>query len=151
MWPSRRNRSWPVAAHERDVQQLDRGASFEAAVAALGQPHAAHAALADARDQTVRAEGLSRQRRQPGLRRQRDGALEETRLVERVVLRKQRPQVGGEGAVLRSARTPARPRDPRRTCRARDRVGPHRAPAFRAEGRHRPQAAGFASVIARCR
>ena len=35
-------------AHERHVQQLDRGSSFEAAVAALGQPHAAHAALADA-------------------------------------------------------------------------------------------------------
>ena len=35
------------AADQRDVQQLDRRASFEAAVAALGQPDAAHPALAD--------------------------------------------------------------------------------------------------------
>jgi hypothetical protein len=35
------------APHQRDVQQLDRGASFEAAVAALRQPDAAHSALAD--------------------------------------------------------------------------------------------------------
>ena len=35
------------AAHQRDVQQLDRRTSFEAAIAALGEPDAAHAALAD--------------------------------------------------------------------------------------------------------
>ena len=35
------------AAHQRDVQQLDRRAPFETAVAAFGQPHAAHPALAD--------------------------------------------------------------------------------------------------------
>ena len=38
------------AAHQRDVQQLDRRAPLEAAVAALGQPDAAHPALADESD-----------------------------------------------------------------------------------------------------
>ena len=35
------------APHDRDVQQLDRRAPDEPAVAALGQPHASHPALAD--------------------------------------------------------------------------------------------------------
>ena len=52
------------APEQREVQQLDRRAPFEAAVAALGQPHAAHPALTDSRDQAVRAEGLPLQRRQ---------------------------------------------------------------------------------------
>ena len=50
------------APQQREVQQLDRRAPFEAAVAALGQPHAAHAALTDSRDQAVGAEGLPLQR-----------------------------------------------------------------------------------------
>ena len=35
------------AADQRDVQQLDRRASFESAVAPFGEPDAAHSALAD--------------------------------------------------------------------------------------------------------
>ena len=44
------------AADERGVEQLDRRLAFEAAVAALGQPDAAHAAVADGRDQRVGAD-----------------------------------------------------------------------------------------------
>ena len=44
--PSRRNR-FAGTAQQRDAQQLDRRASFEAAVTALRQPDATHAALAD--------------------------------------------------------------------------------------------------------
>ena len=45
-------------SHQRQVQQLDRRAPFEAAVAAFGQPDAAHPALADERNQPVGPEGL---------------------------------------------------------------------------------------------
>ena len=51
------------AADERDVQQLHRSAALVAAVAALGQPHRAHAAAAERRDQRVGADA------QPLLRR----------------------------------------------------------------------------------
>ena len=89
------------AAHQRNVQQLDRRTSFEAAVAALGQPDAAHPALTDTRDQPVGAERLSRQRRgQRGLRPQRHGAFQKTRLVQGLVLREQHAQIGGEDGVL---------------------------------------------------
>ncbi len=50
------------AAEQRDVEQLDRGASLKAAVAALGEPDAARAALPDRRDQPVGAEDLAGQR-----------------------------------------------------------------------------------------
>ena len=63
------------APQQREVQQLDRRAPFEAAVAALGQPHAAHAALTDPRDQAVRTEGLPLQRRQRRAR-QRNGLFQ---------------------------------------------------------------------------
>ena len=42
-----------AAPAERDVQELDRRAAFESAVAALGEPDGAHAALADRRDERV--------------------------------------------------------------------------------------------------
>jgi hypothetical protein len=67
------------AADQRDVEQLDRGPAFEAAVAALREPHAAHPALPDAGDQPVGAELLSRQRqRQRGAPRQRHGPFKKT-------------------------------------------------------------------------
>ena len=49
-----------------DVQQLDGGASLEAAVATLGEPHAAHPALADRRNESVGAEDLPLERRRFG-------------------------------------------------------------------------------------
>ena len=55
----------PVLAfppEERGVQQLDRGPALEAAVAALGQPDAAHSALVDRRHQRVWADRLAGQR-----------------------------------------------------------------------------------------
>ena len=51
------------APDERDVQQLDGRASFEAAVAALGEPDAAHATLADERHQPIGADDLALHRR----------------------------------------------------------------------------------------
>jgi hypothetical protein len=47
------------AADEGDVEELDRSATFEASVAALGEPHAAHTPFPDRRDQAVRTEGLA--------------------------------------------------------------------------------------------
>ena len=89
------------APHQRDVQQLDRRASLEAAVAALRQPDAAHPALADGRDQPVGADDLSLQRRRVG------GGLNagqsrppETRTACRpLVLGEQALQVGAERRV----------------------------------------------------
>src|SRR5262249_3443524 len=39
---------------ERDVEELDRHASLETTIAALGQPDAAHSSLTDERQQTIR-------------------------------------------------------------------------------------------------
>ena len=52
-----------AAADQRGVQQLDRDLALEAAVAARGQPHAAHAAVADRRFQRVGADRDAGQRR----------------------------------------------------------------------------------------
>ena len=125
------------AAHQRDVQQLDRRASFEAAVASLRQPHAAHPALTDTRRQPVGAEGLAGQRHgQPGVRRERHGAFQKTRLVQGLVLLEQQPQIGGEGRVSR-----ADGRQPGRSFLGGDlerlvQVRTDGAPAIRAERRH---------------
>ncbi len=57
------------AADERGVQQLDGDPAVVAPVGALGQPHAAHAAVADRLDQPVRAQlqsGQGRPRRLDG-------------------------------------------------------------------------------------
>ena len=50
------------AADERRVQELHGGAALEAAVAAFREPDRAHAALADERDEPVRADDRARQR-----------------------------------------------------------------------------------------
>ena len=75
MLPSRLNRSSPPLPSERNIEELDRHLALEASVAALRQPHAAHSALANLRDQRVRAEGLARESRlhgsaEPGLLRE---------------------------------------------------------------------------------
>ena len=62
MLPSRRNRSSPAPPDEGEVQQLHRDLTGKATVAALGQPHAAHATLPYRRDERVGAERLARQR-----------------------------------------------------------------------------------------
>src|SRR3954462_10239846 len=81
-------------SHQREVEQLDGDLPFEAAVAALGEPHAAHAALADQRCQTVSADGLASQRlRQRRTRRQRHRLLEKARLVDAVVLGEERLKI----------------------------------------------------------
>ncbi len=54
------------APDEAHVQELHCGLTLEAAVAAPGQPDAAHAALADGRDQRVGTDPLARERRRRG-------------------------------------------------------------------------------------
>ena len=99
------------AADQRDVQQLDRRAAFEAAVAALGEPDAAHPALADRARSAGRRRASGRPAtRQRGARRQRHGAFEKASTsCTAVVLREQRPQIGGEGRRRAREATPARP------------------------------------------
>ena len=48
-----------TAPNERGVEELDRRRALESPVAAAGQPHAAHAARADTRDERVRADDLT--------------------------------------------------------------------------------------------
>src|SRR5678815_3058997 len=43
-------------AHERNVEKLDGDTSFEASIVALREPHTAHAALADLRNERVNAD-----------------------------------------------------------------------------------------------
>ena len=99
------------AADQRDVQQLDRGASLEAAVAALGEPHAAQPALSDMRHQPVGADHLTRERLHPRGPRIQHRAFEEARVVHGLMLSEDGAEVGGEGRVLapRSRRQPGRP------------------------------------------
>ena len=72
------------SADERGVQQLHGDPAVVAPVGALGQPHAAHPAVADRLDQTVRAElqpGQGRPGRLDG-----GGALEEVVVLDGVAL-----------------------------------------------------------------
>jgi hypothetical protein len=101
------------APEPRDVEQLDGGAPFEAAVAALRQPHAAGPALADERDQPVGAQHLAGERRRRRAARRQHHVLEKLRRVHRLVLGR------GAGADRRRARRRARDaRQPRRALLA---------------------------------
>src|SRR5262245_15127966 len=82
-----------ATAEQGDVQELDRRASLEAPVTALGEPDAPHAALTDRRHQGVGAQGLSGKRRLAG---QRDwGVLEKAFLRKRAMLIEKRLELGG--------------------------------------------------------
>ena len=109
-----------AALDERDVQQLDRGAALEPAVAAFGEPHVAAAALADGGEQPIRAEDLTRERRHERQTRIDDDALEEARVVDRLV--------AGEDAI--GDRRRGRDRAPRSTPATRPAPRP-RSPALR--------------------
>src|SRR5256885_3349659 len=52
-----------AAAGKRDVKELHGHAAVEPAVASLGKPNGAHAAVSDRRDQRVRADSLTREPR----------------------------------------------------------------------------------------
>src|SRR5439155_16723837 len=52
-----------AAREQREVEQLDRDVTFEAAVAAPGKPHRAHAALTEQVLERVAADRLALQRR----------------------------------------------------------------------------------------
>ena len=88
------------AADEARVEKLDRDPSFEAAVAALRQPDASHAALADGLDQRVRADRLAGER---GASRRRRGRVFEEFLAGDVVVQRQQPvETLGELRIVRS-------------------------------------------------
>ena len=88
------------AADEARVEKLDGDPSFEAAVAALRQPDAAHAALADGLDQRVRADRLTGER---SASRRRRGCVFEELLARDVVVQRQEPvETLGELRILRS-------------------------------------------------
>ena len=94
------------AADQRDVEQLDGRAALEAAVAALGQPDAAHAALADQR----RRAGTRRRSGPPATasaRRARSAERAARGIATRgrdLVLGEQRLEVRGERGVARANR-----------------------------------------------
>ena len=58
--PSRRKRSMPPRPEQRQVEQLDRDARLVAPVAAVREPHRAHAALAEQPLERVAADDLTR-------------------------------------------------------------------------------------------
>ena len=78
-----------LAADQRRVQQLDRRVPFEAAVAAPRQPHRAHAAMTDRRDQRVGANLLSGERRARGRLGRLRGVGEEPAALDRLLLGEQ--------------------------------------------------------------
>ena len=87
-------------AHQRQVEQLDRGAALEAPVRALGQPDGPHAALPDRRDQPIGADRCSRRATSP-----RDGATSRCS--------RNRSSSTSRGAPRAAARgRPRRPADP---------------------------------------
>ena len=95
-----------AGAHQREVQQLDRGAALEAAVRALGQPDRAHAAVPDRRDQPIGADGVAGERHLLG---RRDGALFEKALFEHgPALVEELLEVGRHVRLLARAGAPAR-------------------------------------------
>src|SRR5688572_12174205 len=121
---------------ERDVEQLHRGAALEPAVASFGEPHVAAAALADGGEQPVRAKDLPRERRHERQPRIDDDALEESRVVDRLVAREDGSEIVSEGGVARRDR-----RQPRTLLGGLDlqrlvEIRAERAPPFRADGRH---------------
>src|SRR6187402_1104202 len=88
------------ASDERHVEQLDCGAALEPSVTAFREPDAAGAALAERRDELVRAEHLPCERRAGNRLRIEHGALQEARLENAVLLRQNRLDVSRERRVL---------------------------------------------------
>ena len=92
------NRSSPRPS-SASVQELDRGPALEPAVAALGEPDAAHTSLTNRRQEGVRPHGLAGARALCGQRR--EGSLfEEMFLRQRAVFLKKRLQLGSQGGIL---------------------------------------------------
>ncbi len=134
MVPSRRKRSSPGAADERNIEQLDRGPPLEPSIGPFREPDRAHAAPPDRSDQAVGAEDLPRERL---LERRtidrRNIAFEEMRRLDGLVLGEQHPEVGCErGVVCPDEAEPGRTfvrGDIERLVQQRAQL----APAFRAE------------------
>src|SRR4029450_2193853 len=81
--------------HEAGVEQLHRRLPLEAAVAAPGEPHAAHPTLPDERDHRVDADRLAGQQSPRGWEGR--AAFEEAFPAESTAFGEERLEVGGEG------------------------------------------------------
>jgi len=79
-------------ADERCVQQLDRHLPFIAAVAAPAEPHAAHAAVTDAREQRV---GADRDAAERGIVLRDRRRVQESFSAQLAMLGKHRGEIGG--------------------------------------------------------
>ena len=82
---------------EVGVEELDRGRPLEAAVAAAGEPHAAHAASPDERDERVGTDRLPFERRHR--RQHRGGVFEEALVLDGRALLEEALHVAREGRV----------------------------------------------------
>ena len=96
--PSRLKRSSAAGPTSAAFSSLTRGAALEAAVAALREPDAAHAAVADRRDERVGADGHAGQRRARAAAS--PPASRKPSACQRAVLGEQRLHVGCELGVL---------------------------------------------------
>ena len=96
------NRSSPTRADERGIQQLDRRAPFEPAVAALRQPHAAHPTLTEPFEQRVCPDGVAGKRWRR--RRHRRAAFEEPLVLNQIELDQQGLEVSGQPGIVRTER-----------------------------------------------
>ena len=107
-----------AAPNQRGVEELDRRGALESPVAAAGKPHAPHAARADTRDERVRTDDLTGERR---------GACESAPPCRRGIPRDRDPGARRAGS--------AGPRQSKvRAARARsatDRAGRSQSPAHR--------------------
>src|SRR5262249_5268368 len=82
------------AADERGIQELHRVGTFDPAVAAPGQPHAAHSARANRRHERVGPNHLAGKRWMARMPRRR--AVEESRAIEIPMFSQQHPEIGGD-------------------------------------------------------
>ncbi len=92
------------AADQRGVQQLHRRVPFEASVAAAREPHRAHPAVTDRRDQRVGANLLPGQRRARGPFGRLREVREEPVALDRLVPGEQAFEVGGDVGRFRTHR-----------------------------------------------
>ena len=134
---------------ERGVQQLDGSLAGKAPVASLGQPHGAHAATSDQREQRVSAD------LEPGQRRLRPHgdyrAAEKAVTIERIAFLEQRLHFRGVIGPPFTKR--CQPRLPLRVVQFQRLVEQRtdRAPAVASQRRGHQRSIWFASPIARCR
>ncbi len=108
-----------AGAHQREIQQLDRGTPLEAAVGALGEPDRAHAALTDRRNQSIGADDVAGEGH---LLERRDAAVfEETLFEHGPAIVEELLEVGGHGRFVLTREAPETTRARLRPYPSRDR------------------------------